>query len=208
MDRSASIRDEARFELRSRSDDDPSRRYRESLTNNAIAIDGLGETGTAADADLLLPYLEHESARIRRAAVRAIARLKGDGSVPLLGPMILDRSPAVSAQARRALIRHAQVLDVADLDALWRNATAPHMRRNVIRLFGALPKWESIIALLDVAGDDNDAMELVHRWFAAYNRSQIAPTADQLARLQRAMTLSPLDDRRRLELRFTLSAFR
>lgn len=202
LDRSASIRDEARFHLRSRSDEDPAAIYRDALAHNPlVAIAGLGETGNVSDADRLAGYLSHSSSRIRRATIRAIARLQGEAAIPMLLEMILDPSSAVSAQARNSLARQGAMLDGAQLSAM--HPTSDHAKRNLVLLMASLSKWDSILALLDA--DRELATPFIERWFAAYNRSQSVPSRAQLERL----TLASNDARFPFaaELRFAISAF-
>jgi hypothetical protein len=70
--------------------------YRRALAADAAAgrvralVTGLSECGTRRDVDVLLPYLKHESPRVRAEAVRAVRRLgasitRGDAHRPCPG---------------------------------------------------------------------------------------------------------------------------
>lgn len=61
----------------------PARIYRDSLAAEQPAgrvralVAGLSECGTRQDVDVLLPFLEHPTPRVRAEAVRAVRRLGG-----------------------------------------------------------------------------------------------------------------------------------
>ncbi|MCW6005841.1 hypothetical protein K1W54_14820 [Micromonospora sp. CPCC 205371] len=82
-------------------------RYRTVVTDPAQvgpgAIDGLAETGPAADAVLLRPLLTHPSPKIRSHTVRALRQL-GTGDVDAIVPLLQDPSPAVIREATAALL--------------------------------------------------------------------------------------------------------
>ena len=78
FDRSPAIREEARFHLRKRGQQDFADIYRRAVQEHAQldrAIIGLGETGDVSDAALVLPFLQSDCTRLRLAAVIAIGRL-------------------------------------------------------------------------------------------------------------------------------------
>lgn len=56
-------------------------------------VAGFGECGTRQDVDVLLPFLEHPSPRVRAQAVRAVRRL--DGPLTQIAGMLADSPPHV-----------------------------------------------------------------------------------------------------------------
>jgi hypothetical protein len=78
---------------------------------------------------------------------------------------------------------------------LWRlfcESNIVHVRRNVLPLLAALPKWESITYLLLASNDDDEviakqARDQVLRWHSMFNRYQALPTLTQLTRLEEAL---------------------
>ena len=193
LDRAAGVRDAARFHLRE-TGLDFAQLYRGALSGGrlATALTGLAETGGAADLERVTPYLSHPRARIRRAAVKASIRLGGEDAVGRVIATLGDAARSVSAQARDSLKRFAAAVGGGRLWGLVEWSTVAHSRMNALHLIAALPKWEAIGYLLRAAGQADDALsskarDYVVRWNAVYNRSQSAPTGEQLRRAAEAL---------------------
>jgi hypothetical protein len=199
LDSSAGVRSLARFRMKERGNFDFRSFYHDAVTRGdratlAGAIGGLGETGGAEDADLLVPLLSDPRAKVRAAAAGRVIRLGGERYVAHVLACIRDVSPAVSRLARIALQRHGSRLDGASLLRLLNEDSRPHVRANLLALVATLPKWDALIGLLSVATDPDpniasSARDYVARWDASYNRSQVSPTREQLDRLDAAMSL-------------------
>ncbi|HYC87790.1 MAG TPA: hypothetical protein VEO54_01140 [Thermoanaerobaculia bacterium] len=178
----------------------------------AVAIAGLSETGTSADAEHIAPYLAHHASSVRRAAVKGGMRLAGDAYAERVSSLLDDPSPAVSAAARNSLRRHAPDLGSAHLRALFANASTLHARQNTLHLLAGLRKWQSITPLLEAVLHDDVAelaKQYVQRWNAAYNRSQVAPSRNELASLTAAFAAAEasLDEATSRDIRFALRSF-
>ncbi len=190
MDRSASVRDLARFQLRKRRQVDFARLYRQAMAGApvvrlVVAITGLGEVGVPSDGQFVLEFLSHPSARVRRASVRAVVQLSGETFLRDVLPCLHDPVHSVSSIAASMLSRHAAAIGRTELCARFQGSVSAYLRTTVLRVIAALPKWDSISILLDAATDHDDAVasaarEHVLRWTARYNRSSIAPTVEQL----------------------------
>lgn len=197
LDRSAAVREEARYLMRQRGAADFGQYYRDQLLTVRpillpIAIVGLGETGSHRDAQSLIRYLGHATPRIRRAAVKAVAALDADGNINQLMEMVGDQSPGVSAQAFRAMRHKAAGIGAEYFWSIYQTALTPHVRRNALRLIAATSKWDGIGYMLQISGaDDSDiaaiAQALIHRWVENFNRSQLVPSAAQLSRVEAAL---------------------
>ena len=202
LDTNAAMRGIARFYLRQSGDFDIPAFYRQALTASVLpselstAISGLGEIGEAGDAGLILSYLSHPLAKVRRAAVRAVSRLDGDNHTKALMAALADERPSVTHEAREALRSRLSLLADGALWHLFTTAALPHVRRDVLALMASLPKWESIPFLVEAAADDDPltqgyATEQVRRWSSRYNSSFARPTLVQLARLEEALRMNP-----------------
>ncbi len=203
LDRNGAVRDVARHRLRDRGIDFAAL-YREALQGDRIAaaIAGLSETGTRADAGRVAAFLTHAHPSVRRAAVRAVLALGGEAYVDPVTPLLSDASRGVSSQARRSLMPHGATLHVPTLWAMYESASADHVRRNLLALMTALPKWESI-TLFVRAG----AHEHIARWNEFFNRRPAAPTARQLQALEEALAKSALPEETVTVIRFSMRAF-
>jgi HEAT repeat protein len=218
LDTSPSVRETSRFLLRERQIDFVAV-YRTALetaaTTRALAtaIAGLAEVGAASDAGRASPYLSHPSPSVRRAAVKCVMRLAGEGFAERVTPMLHDPAPAVSAAVRDALRQHAQTLVRSQLAGIFTAASSGHTRANVVPLFAALSKWQSVTCLLDAAASPDEkvaglARRYLHDWNRRYNRRQAQPSARELEALTTALATAGTVDRRITdEIRFALRSF-
>jgi HEAT repeat protein len=219
FDPHASVREEARYHLRKLGEANFAPIYRYALTNAEegelySAVNGLGETGTASDDRVVLPYALHGSAKVRRAAVKAIARLNGDKHLPVFINALGDATPAVSREARKALTGRAVAVGGRLLWEMFGASSLPHVRRNIFYLLSRLGKWDAIYYLIRATGDPDvgitEASRLgVVRWLSQYNRSFSAPTPEQISRLDGALRERGqlLDEGVREQLWFSVKGF-
>ena len=196
LDVHVAIRELAQYALRKSGGFDIAAFYRDSLGNEGqslyAAISGLGETGSAKDAGLILPYVSHPSPKVRRAGVQALNRLDGEAYIELLLASLADDVPSVSRAARDALKTRVPLIQPGQLWRVFNQSTQPHTKRAVAFLIAALPKWESIPMLVRACADSNErvssaAREYVHRWMRRYNRSFSQPSLRQLNLLSEAL---------------------
>jgi hypothetical protein len=204
LDRNQVVRETARFLLLRRGlMRDAAQFYRDRLDTRSVvgpdarrlvaAIDGLGETGVAGDAELLTPFLVHERPALRRAAARAVAALGIEPYLDRITAMLGDPSPIVSATARKILRPRAAIVGLAAVRAAFRQAREAHNRFDAASVGSALDKWDSAPMLLEAAASDDprvvrSAGAWLRRWVANQNRSSIQPTRAQLIELRDALT--------------------
>lgn len=116
LDPCSSLREMVRFYLRRKANLDFAAIYRAELeqlsasTNQSgltsrlvTAIAGLGESGSANDADLVEMYTIDARPRVRRTALLALARLDGENRLATLSAALSDDSPRVARTALHAL---------------------------------------------------------------------------------------------------------
>lgn len=168
---------------------------REDPTPSRIraALLGLGESGDASDNLVVRPFLTDERASVRRAAIRALARLEPPGSVQPFLDALVDRAPGVSKEGRRALEPRRSSFGPTRLAPLIDDVDAPvHVRRNALMLAASLSKWDSLPLLLAGCGAGEPvvverARGLLHAWRNRYNRSYQWPSQEQLDRIEEAL---------------------
>lgn len=154
----------------------------------AAAIEGVGETGTRADADLIAPFLGANRPRIRRSALRALAKLDAERAISAATAALADDASSVRSAAADILATNASRVDFDLVSRRIRSLSDPKARRNLLRLFLEAPKWEAPVFLLEALTDPDDgvrtfAARLVDRWIESFNRNQTQPTAKQLQRI-------------------------
>ncbi|MEU1589591.1 hypothetical protein [Micromonospora sp. NPDC005710] len=121
------------------------------------AVAGLGETGDAADARLVRPWLAHPRSRGRVEAVRALRRLGVTRSAELL-PLLRDESGAVTRQVVVALRHDLGALAPGMLEGLLSLSNAPHVRFAGYRLLTAGNAWQRLITNLRLIDDPDDRL--------------------------------------------------
>lgn len=219
LDPHASMREEARYHLRKIDSMDVAAFYRqhvlggEGLTLYA-AISGLGETGASADDHLIVPYTSHPASRIRRAAIRTLAKLNTGAHIDLFIEALKDQVPYISRQALNALADKASAVDGERVWELFQSAVHPHVKRSALSLIEKLSKWESIYYLVRAIRDSDEAIAgmslfAIQRWLARFNRSFSLPSIEQLTMLRNALEegANLLDEKTQEQLRFSIRSF-
>jgi HEAT repeat protein len=194
LDRAASVRGLARFVAGAHQLAlIPRAVYIEALVGSipaqlAAGIEGVGETGTREDADLIAPFLRGNRPRIRRSALRALAKLDAERAVSAAIAALADDASSVRTAAVQILSSNASRVDFDVVNRRVRSLSDPTARRNLLRVLLEAPKWEAPAFLLDALTDPDDrlrtfAARLVDRWIETFNRNQTQPTAEQLQRI-------------------------
>jgi HEAT repeat protein len=193
FDHHPSIRYDARYYLSKKEYTNFAKIYREAIKNpkgkNLIGIiSGLGETGEPNDAKLIIDYLQHHTAKIRKISIRAVARLSAENYRELFLSFIKD-SPRVSREAVLALLQCRYQSVVRDLwDALGKGDPS-YVIKNVLYLTSKLTKWESITFIIEAMASQSDvikeiANDYLDRWLWNFNRSFTKPTNRQKEKIE------------------------
>ena len=215
LDRSPALRAGARAHLAKRGPVDFAAFYRAALEPDAgnvvVAVSGVGETGGAEDADRVARFLADPRARVRRAAVFAVARLAKEGAAALLAPVLEDAAPSVSDAARRVLEPHAPRLDEDALAALFRPRLPAYVRRNAFALLARRGKWEGLRWIILGVADADETVARAARvkleaWQVRMNRGHGRPTPQQRERIESALDVCAgrIDPRLAQWLRFAI----
>jgi HEAT repeat protein len=215
LDRAAAVRDLARYFVRAlNAPVVPRDIYVEGLKETstlrlAAAIAGLGESGTNADVNVVMPFLKASSPTVRRAAVRAVARLDATAAISAAVAALADPAPSVRAAAASTLRANASRVDFAAVSDVMKRLPAARSRERLLPLLSDAPKWDAAIYLLDSLADADQAVReraslLLDAWISRFNRSQSQPTPSQLRRIREALEAetSALRDATVRELRF------
>jgi hypothetical protein len=154
-----------------------------------VVIDGIGETGTRADATVVAPYLGAAVPRIRCAALRALSRLDAALAVSSAIVALGDQTQSVRSAAADILAANANMVNFDVVGSRVRSLQEPRARMRLVRLFKRAPKWDAAVLLLEALKDPDEAIRvfasrLIDRWVADFNRNQTPPTALQLQRIQ------------------------
>ena len=219
LDSHLSMREEARYHLRKREQIDVAAFYRQMISAGErsifyAALCGLGETGTTTDAPLITPYSSHHASKIRRAAIKALAKLNGGEYIDLFIEALKDPIPYVSRQALNALASMGGAINGEGIWKLLQSATNTHVKRNAFSLIEKLGKWDSIYYLARAVRDSDETIAAlgqlgIQRWLARVNRSFTSPSSEQLTTLRKALeeTGNLLDAETMRQLQFSMKGF-
>jgi hypothetical protein len=168
--------------------------YMQSLSANeshklTAAIAGLGETGLAIDSRLVEVFFANSSARIRAAALRAVAKLSPDADVDQFVVALDDPSARVGREGALALSKKANLVGGLRLWEVYVRTSHLHSKRFVLYLLARINKWDSVTYLIQSLSDQDERLvelskRYITRWFARYNKSFVAPSAGQLKTLR------------------------
>lgn len=194
LDSNVAIREEAQYFFRQKGTLELRSHYSAMLQTPAGAqlaasISGLGEVGEPNDSTLIERFTPNASPRVRVAAIRALGRLSPNSRLEQFLRALDDPSAKVAREALLALSKKANSIGGQRLWEAYSSARYPHGKRCALYLLARVSKWDSITFLIQsLTDEDSSLVELsknyITRWFARYNRSFVAPTADQLATLR------------------------
>ncbi len=200
LDPSAAVRAQARWHAGLKESGAAAARYRVELERAApetlaAAISGLGETGTAADAPRVEPYLAHPCARVAVAALRAWARLDRERAAVHLVSFLASPRPSLGRTARDLLLGIRPTPDVDAIARLSREDPRPNVRRHALALLEVQSSCKAAGALLAAT---TDADPEVATWALArlefalrrINWRPTFPTQAELAAVRAALDAS------------------
>lgn len=202
LDESAPVREEAQFYLNQSGKINPRQFYLEQLAaaegkKLCVSLKGLGETGTKADATVASQFLNRKEPQVRAAVLRAIAKLDPGYEADIFLAALSDLSRRVSREAVAGLLKRANGVGGERLWAAFQRCSTRGAKRGVLFLIARLSRWESLGYLLLAMGDpDNGISEVAERYKKRlkrrWNRSFVAPTEEQAARLGRILAMRDL----------------
>jgi HEAT repeat protein len=219
LDTHPSMREEARYLLREDESMDVASFYRQAVSAGSeislySVISGLGEAGSVSDVHLLLPYVSHRVAKIRRAAIRALGRLSARDYRSVFVDALTDEVPRVSREALKVLANKASLIGDERLWDIFCSASHQHIKLNALSLLEKLGKWDSICFMVKAVCDSDEEVAnrgrlSIQRWLWRFNRGFSSPTLEQLAKLRNVLEEcgNRLDDKTMDDLRFSMKGF-
>ena len=200
LDRSAPIRRECQAAVAKRFAFSPANFYRAQLQASharqiEAAVLGIAETGGPEAAADIVGLLDHRSARVRRAVIRATRAVGAKlSSVVLLNKIASDR-PSVAREAALALLAERTVA----AEQIWGEAKKNpdhHVRTASLNVLRTASKWAQVRIFLDATGDSEPsvscrAAELLAVWAHRFNVNFTQPTAEDKLALSNALAKLP-----------------
>jgi hypothetical protein len=183
---------------------DPAAHYR-AMPDSFGVLAGLGETGTAADADRLERGLADERPRFRAVAVRGLRRVAPESTA--VRPLLTDPSPAVTRQVVEFLRGKPALVDEPALRALLSRANPVHTRRAGATLLRDRDSWLRLHTDLGLLHDPDlgaDAHQDLLTCLPHLTNVYTTPSAQVRAEIEAAC--ADLDPALARGIRFTIGA--
>lgn len=214
LDRHASIREYARFYLRSIFDRQDFHTFYTSYLlqqpyeeTSASAILGLGETGTTSCIPLIEPFLLHPKVKVRKAAVRSIGRLHSSNQTVFI-QALLDSSPSVSKEGAKNLIRFANEKLSHQLWNLFIDTSSVMHKKQFLLLFQHSSKRDCLYYTIKARQSSELLIqelseEIIIWWLSHYNRTFFLTfSEEEKMRLREEIKKMPAltDEMRQMEL--------
>lgn len=197
LDRSASVRNLARWKLRTLAPDFDCRSfYQKSITQDlerqekATALIGLSETGTAEDAATIEEYARSPDLILKKAAIKSLAKLDASKYLDFFVATLAGEDAGLSREARQALAPRARLLNPKQLAVIASTSPYTHAKRNALFILSKAEKWERFISTLNAIGDHDEviverAEYLLRQWEKDFHAiwPYSLPDTDQQTRL-------------------------
>lgn len=152
----------------------------------AVAIEELGALKARAAVPTVARALAHADAKVRAAAVNALATIGGEPAVAALVPLLDDKSPAVRRSAVAAI---GAARDKSAVPPLLKALADPETRSEVITALAATPDARALDAYLDGLASKTAAVREVARAAVSAIKTEALPLIE--ARLDKAPALAP-----------------
>ena len=192
LDRSPSVREFARYCLRTDKDYDVASFYRQAMQNKpqlAVALLGLGESGAQVDVSFILPYLESHATSERRAAVQALSRLAGDDCLAVFLGCLRDDSPKIVKAAEKWLAQRVHLVDLESMFTLLSTDKRTHVRHAALSILDHADTWKTLPYSILAARDDDQTIRLKAQTTieSRINRIFTRPSEQEAALIRRAL---------------------
>ena len=210
MDPSAPVQDAARSAWRMLPERDAVSLYRKYVNEarfpSAIvaALRGLRAEGDLHDEDMVRAFLQHNSAKVRREALRTLVAWNVSNTSDLLHEGLRSASPSYAKEAARLLITRREYISAPLVKELL---VCPHnqdSRKLTLWLIRKMPKWSSLPLILlgySISSCRDQALMVFDDWNRNYNRVQSVPSkaeAKEAVEAFGAIAESPLSKDREL----------
>lgn len=181
------VREFVRFLLKKRGWSDFAALYRGRVrTSPSVgAVSGLGETGDAADASLVVPLVEAKSPRLAKAAITALGNLDGKEYAELFHRHLFN--PVTGKSAFMAMRRHAIPFSCRRYYEDYLSCDGKKIKQRLLALIFAARGWEKLSYLVRLYPDADHTL----RRTLTPMLGCVAPTDSQVREVRAALEETP-----------------
>jgi hypothetical protein len=168
------------------------------------ALRGLRAEGDLHDEEMVRPFLQHYSAKVRKEALRTLVAWNVSDTSNLLHEGLRSASLSYAKEAARLLITRRAYISLPLVKELLVSPPNPDSRKLALWLLRKMPKWSSLPLILlsySIASCRDQALMVFEAWNRNYNRVQsVASKAEAKAAVEAfgAIAGSPLSKNREL----------
>lgn len=189
LSRSLKIREMTRFILEKHTEIDAKAYYVEHLESacKKVCIQGIGECGTAQDAEILKPYLEDSDPGIVKASIHAIALLLKEDAIEIYRRFLPDSRESVAHQAYKEIAAYNLSCGAENLYNLCLTTQSEFMKEKYAYRLLKEPVWEALPYILMLYSSDDEIVRNIVRTVKGNIRTYSTLSSEQAERIKNIM---------------------
>ena len=190
LSRSFKVREMTRYILEKHTKIDAKAYYVEHLESayKKICIQGVGECGTAQDAETVKPYLEDSDPGIVKASIHAIALLLKEDAIDIYLRFLSDSRESVAHQAYKEIASYNLNCGAENLYNLCFTTQSEFMKEKYAYRLLKEPVWEAIPYILMLYSCEDEVIRDIMRTVKGNFRTYTTLSPEQAERIKNIMS--------------------
>lgn len=190
LSRSFKVREMTRYILEKHTEIDAKAYYVERMESayKKVCIQGIGECGTAQDAEILKPYLEDSDPGIVKVAIHAIALLLKEDAVDIYRRFLSDSRESVAHQAYKEIAAYNLNCGAENLYNLCLTTQSEFMKEKYAYRLLKEPVWEALPYILMLYSCEDEVIRNIMRTVKGNFRTYTTLSPEQAERIKNIMS--------------------
>ena len=190
LSRSFKVREMTRYILEKHTEIDAKAYYVEHLESayKKICIQGIGECGTAQDAETVKPYLEDSDPGIVKASIHAIALLLKEDASDIYRRFLPDSREPVAHQAYKEIVTYDLNCGAENLYNLCLTTQSEFMKEKYAYRLLKEPVWEALPYILMLYSCEDEVIRNIMRTVKGNFRTYTTLSPEQAERIKNIMS--------------------
>jgi hypothetical protein len=189
LSRSLKVREMTRYILKKHTQIDAKTYYTKRLESEYknVCIQGIGECGSAKDADIIRPYLEESDSCIVKASIHAIALLLKEDAIEIYKRFLPDSREVVAHQAYKEIAAYNLKCGAENLYNLCLTTQSELMKEKYAYRLLKEPVWEALPYILMLYSCDDETVKSIMRSITGNFRTYATLSSGQAERIKSIM---------------------
>lgn len=189
LSRSFKVREMTRYILEKHTEIDAKAYYVEHLESacKKVCIQGIGECGTAQDAETIKPYLEDSDPGIVKVSMHAIALLLKEDAIGIYRRFLPDSRESVAHQAYKEIVAYNLSCGAENLYNLCLTTQSEFMKEKYAYRLLKEPVWEALPYILMLYSSDDEIVRNIMRTVKGNFRTYSTLSPEQAERIKNIM---------------------